>query len=306
MGMALRILALFAVYSGIAFVGDFAVGLLAGQPAPAPAVAEAIQPVDGSRTVVTTVRPEIVTRVQVRNASGCDYSLDREMTVSAAGVSLVDIRAGSGELQVEGEDGLNEIVVVGRVCASDESFIDELTISSETTGGTVVIRTHYPDHRGWSGPRTARIDLVVLVPTGMAVDIDDSSGDMEVRRTGDLRIDDSSGGVSVADIRGSVDIDDSSGGLDVDGVDGDVRIEDGSGGLDIRGVNGNVSLRDGSGGIDIVDVTGSVVIEEDGSGSIEVRDVGQDFEVRRDGSGGIRHSGVQGNVDVPQKRRRGR
>lgn len=229
------------------------------------------------------------------------------MTLSAAEVSLVDIRAGSGELHIEGEDGLSEIVVVGRGCASEEDFLDELTISGEMVDGTAVIQTHYPDQRGWSGSRTARIDLVVLVPTGMAVDVDDSSGEMEVRRTGTLRIDDSSGGISVADIRGSLEIDDSSGGLDIDGVDGDVRIEDGSGGIDVRGVTGSVMLRDGSGSIDIVDVGGDVIVEGDGSGSIDVRDVGRDFSVRRDGSGGIRHSGVQGSVDIPSdKRRRGR
>ncbi|MBT8488537.1 MAG: hypothetical protein KJO65_06945 [Gemmatimonadetes bacterium] len=304
MGTALKIVALFAVYSGIAYVGDLAVGLLANEPVPA--VADAAPTPDDERAVVVEVRPEIVTRVQVRRSDGCDYALDREMTLSAADVALVDIRAGSGELHIEGEDGLDEIVVVGRVCASEESFIDELTISGESANGTAVIQTHYPDNRGWSGRRTARIDLVVLVPAGMAVDVEDSSGDMEVRRTGNLRIDDSSGGISVSDLRGSLEIDDSSGGLDVDGVEGDVLIEDGSGGLDIRGVAGSVVLRDGSGGIDIVGVGGDVIIEEDGSGGIDVRDVGRNLEVRRDGSGGIRHSGVQGTVDVPEKRRRGR
>lgn len=304
MGTALKIVALFAVYSGIAYVGDYAVGLLANESAPA--VGDVAPLMDDERAVVVELRPDIVTRVQVRRSDGCDYAVDREMTLPAASVSLVDIRAGSGELHIEGEDGLDEIVVVGRVCASDESLIDELTISGESMDGTAVIQTHYPDNRGWSGSRTARIDLVVLVPTGMAVDVEDSSGDMEVRRTGNLSIDDSSGGISVSDIRGSLEIDDSSGGLDVDGIEGDVYIEDGSGGLDIRGVTGSVVLRDGSGGIDIVDVGGDVIIEEDGSGGIDVRDVGRDFEVRRDGSGGIRHSGVQGAVDVPEKRRRGR
>lgn len=308
MGTALKIVALFAVYTGIAYVGDYAVQLLADEPASAVAEApqaEAPQEVD-AKAVVVEVRPEILTRVQFRRSARCDYTVDRELTLSAAGVSLVDVQAGSGELHIEGEDGLAEIVVVGRVCASDQTLLDELTVSGESVDGTAFIRTHYPGTQGWSGRRTARIDLIVLVPAGMAVEVEDSSGDLEVRRTGDLRIDDSSGGITVSDVRGALEIDDSSGGLDVDGVAGDVYIEDGSGGLDIRSVTGSIVLRDGSGGIDIEDVTGSVVIEEDGSGGIDVRNVGQDFEVRRDGSGGIRHSGVQGTVDVPEKRRRGR
>ncbi len=221
-------------------------------------------------------------------ADHCDYSLARDLTLPVTAVSLVDIRAGSGDLHVEGMDGLDEIRVEGRVCASDEALLEDLTISAETDGGTAFIQTNYPDQRdrGWRG-WTASIDLVVLVPTGMAVEIDDSSGNMEVRGTGDLRIDDSSGSIYVEDILGSVEVDDSSGGLDIEGVDGDVRVSD------------------GSGGIDVTDVTGDVIIDEDGSGSIEVRDVGQNFTVRRDGSGGIRHSGVRGTVDIPERRRRG-
>jgi len=47
------------------------------------------------------------------------------------------------------------------------------------------------------------------------------------------------------------------------------------------------------------------VLVLDGSGSIDVRNVGGDFTVARDGSGSIRHSGVEGSVDVPERRRRG-
>lgn len=305
MRTALRIVALFAVYSGLAFVGDYAVGLLADEADPAPVTVS--QELDDEREVVVDVRSEIVSRVQVRRTDRCDYALDRELTVPASGVRLVDVEAGAGELRVEGRGALEEIVVVGRVCASDEALLDELTVTVQADDGVIRLETHYPERDGWSGrSTTASIDLVVLVPAGMAVDVDDSSGGIEVRGTGDLRIDDSSGGISVADIDGSVEIDDSSGGLEVRGVRGDARIDDSSGGIDVRSVEGSVELRDSSGGIEIANVGADVVIESDGSGGIDVSDVGGGFVVRRDGSGSIRHSGVQGTVDIPADKRRDR
>lgn len=267
MKMAIRVVALFVIYGGLAFPGNEAMGL----------------PADES--------------------DGCDFALDRELTIPAAGVRTLDIRAGSGELHVEGQDGLDQIVVAGRVCASHEDFIDELRISGETSGSRAVVETHYPDFDDWGGSRTARIDLVVLLPTELAVDIDDSSGSIEVRGTGALRIDDSSGGIDVSDVDGPVEIDDSSGGLEIRRVRGDLRIEDGSGSIELRSISGAVELRDGSGGIEIEDVSADVVVDRDGSGSIEVREVGGDFVVRRDGSGSIRYSGIRGSVDIPADKR---
>jgi len=325
--MAIRIVALFAVYSGLAFVGSQAFGLVAEGAQPAadapgepvaddgrseiadgqPEIADGQPQIADGQPEIADGRPETVTRVRVRRDGRCDYAVERELTIPASGIELVDIRAGSGDLHVEGEDGLEEIVVVGEVCASDEDFVDELQITAESAGGDVLLlETHHPELDGWGGSRTARIDLVVRVPTGLAVDIDDSSGGIDVRRTGALRIEDSSGGISVLNVDGSVEIDDSSGSVDVDGVRGDLRIEDSSGGIELRSVSGSVELRDGSGSIEVADVGLDVVVESDGSGSIQVRDVGGDFVVDRDGSGSIRHSGIRGSVDIPTDRRRHR
>lgn len=309
MRTAFRIVALFAAYSVIGLIGDYGIGLLAGrgdvaaatavsEDADAPAVSEEVD----APAVVVDVRPEIVTRAQVRRSEDCSFALDRELTVPVTDVSRVAIHAGSGELRVEGREDLDEIVAVGSVCASDEAYLDDLTISAESTSDqAVTIETHYPDRSGWRSG-TARIDLAVFVPLGMAVDIDDSSGEIVAMRTGDLRIEDSSGSIEASEVDGSLVIDDSSGGVDVRRVFGDVTVEDGSGGIELREITGSVSLRDGSGGIEVVGVGGSVVVESDGSGSIDVRDVHGDFVVRRDGSGGIRYSGVEGAIDIPRKR----
>jgi len=236
----------------------------------------------------------------------CTYEVDREVTVSASGVNALTIRAGSGGLHVEGQAGLEEIVVVGMVCASHEEYLDDLDVSVEQLRrGEVTLVAHYPRQSSRSGRSTARIDLTVLVPLGLDVDIDDSSGDIVVSGTGSLNIDDSSGSIDVSRVAGTLTIDDSSGDLDVRDISGDVDIEDGSGRLRVEDVEGAVVIRDGSGGIDIARVAEDVLIESDGSGGIDVRDIGGDFSVDRDGSGGIRHSGVEGRVEIPQRRRRG-
>ncbi len=312
MKTALRVAALFAVYSSIGFGGEYAMGLLAAdevEPTAVEVSPEVSPEVSVEPRIVVDVRPTIVSRVQVRHAGACSYELDRELTIPVEGTESLAIRAGAGALHVEGQRDLEEIVVVGRVCASHEEYLDDLDLSVERARGSgdLTLVTRYPEHRmRSSGDNTARIDLTVLIPMGMSVDIDDSSGDIVVSGTGDLRIDDSSGSIRAFQINGALSIDDSSGDLEIEDVAGDVVIDDGSGGLDIRDVQGSVSLRDGSGGIDIAEVESDVLIESDGSGSIDVRNVGGDFRVGRDGSGGIRHSGVEGRVDVPEKRRRGR
>jgi hypothetical protein len=308
MKTGLRIAALFAVYSGIGYGADYAAALLAQEYVaddPVVQVHEAVQPeVD----VVVDVQPEIVVDVRVRSSGSCAYRLDHELTIPASGLDRLNIDVGSGELRVEGRQDLGDVVVVGEACASVEAWLDELSLSTSDDGsGVVSLVAHYPENRRSNGgENTAKIDLTVLVPLDLAVDIEDSSGEIEVSGTGDLWIDDSSGSIEVYGINGNVRIDDSSGGVQVTDVSGDVEIGDGSGGLDIRDVRGSVLVRDGSGGIEITEVDQDVFIESDGSGGIDVSRIGGDFVVDRDGSGGISCSDVAGAVDIPDDQRRRR
>ena len=291
MKTGLRVVALFAVYGSIGFGGDYAVDLLARNASDdrvhvrhAP---EAVV-VDVQAHVVVDVKQAIVTRVHIRHGGDCTFEMDREMTIPADDVNLLKIDAGAGALHVEGREGLEEIIVVGMVCASDEGYLEALQLTMERSpSGDVTLVTHYPQQRNRSGRNnTARIDLTVLMPLGLNVDIEDSSGDMRVSGTGDLTIDDSSGSIHVSGVHGSLRLDDSSAGIVIQDVSGDVSVEDGSGSIEIRNIEGTVLVRDGSGGI-------------------EVRNVGGDFVVERDGSGGISHSGVEGRVEIPVRRRRG-
>jgi len=287
-----KVVALFLGYGTLGLSGDYVVGLLADDQVPHVEHAPRVQH-DGAAQE----------RVRMRRSGGCAFTLDAEATLAVASGQTLRIEAGAGELSVEGSDDAAAVNVVSRACASEESFLDDLTVTLEQVGGDIVLTAHYPETGRWTGNRTARLDLAIQMPVGMAVDIDDSSGSIDVQGSGDLHIDDSSGSIQVSGARGSVDIEDGSGGIQVADVAGDVRVYDGSGGLEITGVDGNVVLEDGSGSMSVSQVGQSVIVENDGSGSIRVQDVGGDLTVKHDGSGSIRHSGVQGAVDVPVDRK---
>lgn len=261
-------------------------------------------------------------RVSSNGQDDCRFEAERRVSSPAGSVDMLRLDAGSGSLTVTGVDGLGEIRAVARACASNETFLDDLQITSTMEGSSLVVETHYPDLSGRTGGnRYARLDLTVEVPMGLAAEIQDGSGEASFAGLGPLTLQDGSGGVSVMGIMGDLTIHDGSGELKIRDVSGVVRVEDGSGGItvensgsdveirdssgemEIRGVEGSVTLQDGSGGIDVSDVTGSVRVVVDSSGEIDVRGITGDFIVEKDGSGSIRHEAVQGTVTIPRKGR---
>ncbi|HUH14018.1 MAG TPA: DUF4097 family beta strand repeat-containing protein [Longimicrobiales bacterium] len=236
----------------------------------------------------------------------CRHEAERMLQQGAGGSDRLFLESGSGAVRVDGRPGLEQVRVVARLCASEESYLEHMDVTLERQGSTLELRTHYPERRErarW-GNDYARLDLVVEVPGGMDADVEDGSGALELNGLGSLRIDDGSGDIAVQGAR-DVRIVDGSGGIRVREARGDVEIDDGSGEIDVDGVEGNVTVIDGSGSISVRRVSGDVIVR-DGSGSIDVRGVGGDFIVRADGSGSLNWSEVSGRVQVPEKHRASR
>ncbi len=294
---AIKVAALFLGYGLVGFTGDYSMALLARDHASVRGI-RAVAPMTAARAADPVVR----VHVRMHDQGSCRYEAERSVKLEASTSQMLHLVAGAGNLTVKGVPGLEEVRAVGHACASSESYLDELQVTLDRTGDGLALKTHYP-RRGWRGEGYARIDLRVEVPEGMAADVKDSSGDLEVSGTGALRLSDSSGSLRVDHVDGPVSIDDSSGGIEVSDVTGDVAIRDGSGGIDVRDVQGSVHLTDGSGSIDVAGVGRDVIVGADGSGSIDVRRVKGDFTVRHDGSGSIRYSDVDGTVSVPLKKR---
>lgn len=222
-------------------------------------------------------------------AEECRHEAAREARLEMAGARLVRIRALAGSLRVLGQAGLSQVEVVGRACAARAEDLEAIQVRVERAADTVRVEAEVPEAGeawgGWGGYDSPRLDLVVRVPAGTALDVDDTSGSIEMSDVGGLELRDRSGDVEVRN------------------VSGDVRLEDNSGDVLLRGVRGSVVVTDdGSGDLEIEEVTGSVRIDEDGSGGIHLSNVGGDVLVGRDGSGSIHYSDVKGEVRVPERR----
>jgi hypothetical protein len=218
-------------------------------------------------------------------ADDCGHRGDREAALDTGGVRSVRIEAGAGELRVEGRTGQTRVEATGVACASSESVLGQIRLTATRDGNVIVIKTEIPDGSGAAWNDAARLDLTVIVPRILPIDVEDGSGSATIVHVGPATIHDGSGDLTVKD------------------VVGDLRIEDGSGEIDVEKVTGNVRLSDGSGGITVRDVGGSVTVDDDGSGGIDVAGVKGDFTVKTDGSGGITHRAIAGQVHLPSDRR---
>jgi hypothetical protein len=205
----------------------------------------------------------------------CDETAQRSASAAAAGISTVRIIAEAGDLDVEGRLGLTEVDAEGTACASNTSVLDDIQFEVSTRGSELVIEARTPDGN-------SRFDVTITVPESALVEIEDGSGDIDVRDVAGVRINDGSGDVDVA------------------GVSGDLVVsDDGSGDLDLSDIAGAVEIQsDGSGDITVTDVGSDVRIGSDGSGDIRVSKVAGDFEVGSGGSGDISHNNVRGTVDI--------
>lgn len=254
-----------------------------------------------SRLLHSTVVMSLVAAPAVLLADECRYEAERSTVVDAADAASIVIVARAGSLTVRGKDGLSEVRVNARACASDEDMLDDLRLAAERRGDNVRVEALVPE-RGWFdwGDGYARLDMVLDVPARIAADIDDSSGGIEIRGLGPVTLHDSSGSIVVEDTLGPLAIDDSSGSITVENVSGRVDINDSSGSIEVRDVEGSVELSDSSGPILVTRASGNVTVHRDSSGSISVRDIGGDFVVRRDSSGSVHFAGVGGSVSVPR------
>ena len=255
----------------------------------------------------------------------CEFRADRAGGVDARGVEKVIVRAGAGDLKVVGRSDAVRIEARGFACASRQELLDATTLNVRREGNIVTIETSMPqDDEKFSFGLTDRshIELGIALPTNIAVEAADSSGDAAFENLASLQFQDSSGDIEVSRIAGLVDMTDSSGDLEIEGA-GSVRLRDSSGDIEVEDVRGDVEVtsdssgdihieridggvrvvQDSSGGIRVEDVKGSIVIEQDSSGDIYAARVGGDFTVNGDSSGRIEHESVRGAVNMPDRKR---
>lgn len=239
------------------------------------------QPITRTRTLILAAMLAPASAL----AADCAYKAEREALLDAGGARSVRIEAAGGELKVEGRTGQTRVEARGTACASSQEVLSRILLRATRVGDAIVVKVDMPDGSSRDWNEQATLDLTVIVPRIMPLDVDDGSGSAHIAHVGNLRVHDGSGELSVSD------------------VTGDLDIEDGSGSIDVTGVSGSVRLSDESGSITVKGVGGSVTVAEDGSGGIDVTGVKGDFTVTSDGSGGIEHRNVGGQVRIPSDRR---
>lgn len=251
---------------------------------------------------------------------GCEHREPRKLELAADGVRTLVVRARAGSLAIRGGSGAG-IVVRGTACAGKASDLAGIRLVPTRSGDTVTLAVEMPEDKGW-GALQRSLDLELDVPARLALRVQDTSGDADVRGVASVEAEDSSGDLGIEAIAGDVSVRDSSGEIELRDIGGNVRIpSDSSGDITVREVRGNVGIdEDSSGSIAIADVggdatvgsdssgdieferiTGSATVDRDSSGGIEADDVGRDFIVRADGSGGVTHDRVRGRVDIPDQ-----
>lgn len=216
---------------------------------------------------------------------------ERTLKLDSNGLQQLVANTGAGKLQLIGEEGRTNIEVNASIHYYSE---EDIRLSLTGSGSQAELQAEFSN--SFSMGNSPYMDLVVRVPSGLTLDLNDGSGATDISGlTGDITIEDGSGELSLSGGR-NVRVTDGSGSLQISDISGNLSVEDGSGETLIRHVAGDVTVQDGSGELSVSNVGGAVSIE-DGSGDINVDGAGA-LTILESGSGGVKTKNVKGNVDI--------
>ena len=207
-----------------------------------------------------------------------EISFEKELNLGVSNGTRIFIDIGAGSLKLRGAD-VDEVSVIAKIYSKEYGsleklitvFNDKMELSLAHKNSTIVLKSANKKRMfSFSSPNIS-VDLDVLIPKNLKVEIDDGSGSMTIADINNsLTIDDGSGSITIKNIVGNVFIDDGSGNSNLTHIDGNITIDDGSGTINIDYVTGDVTVDDGSGSIIINNLQGKFNLEDDGSGSIRV------------------------------------
>ena len=240
-------------------------------------------------------------------ASDCEFERLIDQSLDVSDSQSLAIAAAAGDLEIVGVSGSNEVKIKGKICVSEEDWLDEARLET-SSGDQAEISVVLPDVDSvWSlwGQAYAYMDLELEVPDDLALQLKDSSGDIVIEDIFSLSMQDSSGDIEIRNVAGLVEIKDSSGDIDVRELHDDFTIiSDSSGDIHGSDIDGNVLvMADSSGEIWFTEVRKDFVVERDSSGDIVAENIGGDFTVLRDSSGKIRSKDVSGETTIPENKR---
>ena len=165
---------------------------------------------------MTSVKNILATTLLGVSLSGCivvakpsyaDWHQQKELSLSSHQLDALVVEAGAGKLNIKGQNGLDEITVIADIYTSKSAQQDyELTLEQRGSRAYLVAKNESTSGF-WVGD-SPKIDVVVHVPSQLRLDIDDGSGDIEVKNAGDLNVLESgSGELQISGIIGTTKID---------------------------------------------------------------------------------------------------
>lgn len=235
--------------------------------------------------------------------SQCKFHADRNLDLDLHGVRTVRFVTNAYDLLVSGGAPAGKGTVRGKACASDQETVDNLVVTQQRDGDTLVVELKDQREHGWFngwGSHYADLKVEASIPADIPVKVNVGSGDAKVRNVASLDADVGSGDLEAHDIKGAVRGTVGSGDFKLENT-GEVDIDTvGSGDFGVKHASRVRIGTVGSGDATVGNVQGNVQVGTIGSGDLNVDDVSGDLVVRSVGSGDVHHHGISGKVDVPR------
>jgi Toastrack DUF4097 len=231
------------------------------------------------------------------------------MNVPATGVRTITFKVQEGDFVLRGDPNAREIrmnVSIDRTWIfklGEEGILQRLiTVSGQGTDHVTIV-TDIPRAISNWGRAEYPIDFEVVVPSGARLEVEDTSGKIELSGlTGNVTVHDGSGTFSARDLGGSLDLVKESGDIRIEHVAGATKVQSHSGqmtlrrlqALEITDSDGNIDasqlasarIRNRGGNLRVTGVSGELHIDDE-AGEIVVADVDGAVDIR-DTSGQIR------------------
>jgi len=214
----------------------------------------------------------------------------------------VQIELHSHDMHLVGNGSSGALDLNGRACASSESALNNLQVTSHREGDQLIIDvgSEHSFNIGVFGVSYAYLDLQVQLPANMPVTLTGGSGDAYISGLTQLDAQTGSGDLHIARIAGAVSVTAGSGDIELSDIGSLHAGSIGSGDLKARNVHNDVHIGSvGSGDVVLDQVGGSVDVGTLGSGDLNVDNVHGNLTVGAKGSGDVSHSNIGGKVSVP-------
>lgn len=230
---------------------------------------------------------------------GDRYSVRRAAQATTSGIDTIRIVNGSDHIGIIGRVGSSTVNAAVVIHGSSRKAVNSVRLVLERDGNVLELRADRPK-RSWFSGDNPSVDLMVAVPSDLAVDVLDGSGPAHIDNVGAIKIRSGSGEVHVNNVAGPVDLVSGSGDAELSNIRGNLTAKVGSASMAVHGVSGSMDVRDAdSGKLTIRNVAGSLHLGSIESGSLSADSIGGDLTVGSRGSGNVTYANVKGRVSVP-------